>query len=214
MIQLITLPEKLLSIQRKISKIKKSSTNPHFRSKYADLNEVLDVCKEALNEEGLVIAQSPGKDSFGQYVETSIINPGDAQVLSGKVYFSGAEDNMQKVGAAITYARRFGLISLLALESEDDDGETAVGRGQEAPRKVVQTEAKPPVAAKNPIPAQTKSSLTRDELNRTIRSTAKVAIDRKLTTMEKVKELIPTQTEDLTDDQANAVFATLKGLLK
>ena len=124
----VPIMEALLRVQKNIGKVVKSSNNPHFRSKYANLDEVLDVAKKVLNEEGLVLSQLSGKDQYGQYVATSIGDQTNRSIES-RVYFSGQEDNMQKIGAAITYARRFGLTSLLALESEDDDGETTVGRG-------------------------------------------------------------------------------------
>lgn len=207
-----TLAKKLLDVQKKIENVTKSSSNPHFRSKYADLNEVLDVSKRALNEEGLFISQGAGKDAFGAYLETSIINSEDSQQISGRVYFSGTEDNMQKIGAAITYARRFGLVSLLALESEDDDGEAAVGRSKPAASQAPQASPKPQVQA------AIQSRPSRETVNKAISAAATVLQAKKIMDLAAIKALLAThgaeKKEDLTDEKASAVLALMQEKLK
>lgn len=220
-----TIAQKLLRVQQSIEKVTKTSKNPHFRSTFADLNEVLAVSKGALNEENIFIAQGPGKDQFGQYVETTLINGEDGQSLSSRVYFSGTEDNMQKIGAAITYARRFGLASLLALESQDDDGETAVGRGAQKSYKIEST------TAPKETPKTTKSSETvngntsTSEVNKTSRETtnklisqySKVALDKRATTVEQLNQMLQqkgaSKKEELSDEQAQELLNTLKGFV-
>lgn len=209
-----TLAQKLLSVQRKIGAVTKSSSNPHFRSKYADLNEVLDVAKEALNSEGIFITQSPGANEFGKYLETALIDSDSGQQVQGRVFFSGSEENMQKIGAAITYARRFGLVSLLALESEDDDGETAVGRAPEvkksepAPAKMI---SKPTAAASAP------NGTLRKNIDAKISLTSKVLIDSKRTTGDEVVAMLQAYgvktKEELNDDQARKLLTQLEGKL-
>lgn len=202
-----TLPQKLLAVQKKIGAVTKSSTNPHFRSKYADLNEVLDVAKEALNSEGIFVVQGTNFDNSGaatvRYVETSLIDADSGQSISGRVAFSGSEDNMQKIGAAITYARRFGLVSLLSLESEDDDGESAVGRGKS-------NQAPKPSA---PV-ASTAQAPDRKTVNAQIKATGKVLIAKKAITADDAGKMLAaygaTSTEELTDDQANQLLSKLK----
>lgn len=213
-----TLAQKLLSVQQSIEKVTKGSSNPHFRSKYADLNEVLDVSKGALNAEGVFISQGSGKDAFGQYVETSLIDADSGQQLAGRVYFSGNEDNMQKIGAAITYARRFGLVSLLALESEDDDGETAIGRGK---AEKVQSSSKTPAPAPRVggVPSESKVAVPsndRETLNKRIRQTAKVLADTKKQPLEVSKALVDKYggIEAMTDEQAEEVIVKLEEVLK
>ena len=203
------LVEKLLEIQKSIGAVTKSSSNPHFRSKYADLNEVLDVAKEACNKVGVLILQLCGADEKGRYVSTELTD-GEG-TLQSKVYFSGSEDNMQKIGAAITYARRFGLLSALVLESEDDDGESAVGRGAAGK----QTEAKEgPKAPKKAEP----NPKDREALNALIRQTGKVLADMKKQPLEETANLVKSykvsKTEELTDAQAKEVYAKLKSKLE
>lgn len=224
-----TLSSKLLRVQRNIDKATKGSANPHFKSRYADLNEVLEVAKEALNEVGIFIAQAPGKDQNGQYVETSLIDGDSGQSLSGKVYFSGNEDNLQKIGAAITYARRFGLKSLLAMEDADDDGETAVGRGPVASAnkdfkpggvgKTVPPETKG-ADVKAPLPVQGKvpASPSRETTLKEISLASKVIIDSKRDTQDNVVKMLTAYgvktKEELNDEQALKLLSQLKERLK
>lgn len=130
---------KLLDVQTQIEAVKKTATNPYFKSKYVDLNQVLEACKVELNKRGLYVLQPCGKDSFGAYVQTLIQDKGDGMAVESKVYLTGNEKNMQEVGSSITYARRYGLISLLALEAEDDDGELTAGRGKSIVKEIVKT---------------------------------------------------------------------------
>lgn len=222
-----TLAQKLLGVQERIGAVTKSSSNPHFRSKYADLNEVLDVAKEALNGQGIFITQSPGANEFGKYLETSLVNADDGQQISGRVFFSGAEENMQKIGAAITYARRFGLVSLLALESEDDDGETASGRGMAIVPQTVKSKSVPKgtdgngkdsVSSPNPkvtapVQAEIPKATNREKTNQKIALTSKVLKDAKKATHEDIASIFNTFGVDsvvsLTDAQAEEFLKQL-----
>ncbi len=118
----------LLNAQKKMGGVKKSSTNPFFKSKYADLASVLDACKEALNSEGISVLQPVRHEGSNVLVQTMLLHT-SGELLEATMLVMPAPD-MQKLGASITYARRQSLQSFLALPAEDDDGETAVGRGQ------------------------------------------------------------------------------------
>jgi hypothetical protein len=123
--------KKLLEFQKKGITLKKDGTNPHFRSSYVTLNEVLDKVKGPLNEMDIVVVQSVEtiEGHMGEQVaglKTTLIDTEDDTHINSFVLFVNATD-MQKLGAAITYARRYSLITLLGLEDEDDDGNGAVG---------------------------------------------------------------------------------------
>jgi hypothetical protein len=118
--------KKLLEFQKQGISIKKNSINPHFKNEYADLNEVLDKVKKPLNDMGVVIIQTPEIDGLRtRLVDTEGI--GTTDEVSCFVPYTGVTD-MQKLGGAITYAKRYSLIALLALEDEDKDGENAVSQ--------------------------------------------------------------------------------------
>lgn len=118
--------KKLLEFQKLGITIERDATNPHFRSSYSSLNEVLAKVKKPLNDLGVVIVQrasgAPYSNDHG--LTTELIDTEDDTKVECFVPFVSATD-MQKLGGAITYARRYSLIALLGLEDEDDDGNVA-----------------------------------------------------------------------------------------
>lgn len=135
--------QKLLQFAEKKIKVKKDAKNPFFKNDYTTLNEVLDKVSEPLQELGVVIIQSPQI----QGLETRLVDTEDeTEIISvipyflpedfsekenkqtGEIIRKTSKPDMQKLGGAITYARRYALISMLNLESEDDDGNTATGK--------------------------------------------------------------------------------------
>lgn len=111
---------KLLEFQKKIGAIKKDGKNPHFKSSYATLPQILSEVKPILNELGITLLQ-PIKDG---YVFT-ILLLGDADCIHSSSIKLPEGLTPQQLGSAITYFRRYTLASLLALEIEDDDGNAA-----------------------------------------------------------------------------------------
>ena len=105
----------------------KNAKNPFLKNKYADLTAIQNAVYPAFHANGFVIMQSPGKDEFGPFVETTFAHiSGDK--YSGKVYLEYKANDMQSLGGAITYARRYGLASISGVPIEDDDGNAATGR--------------------------------------------------------------------------------------
>lgn len=121
--------DRLLACQKEIITVSKSSVNPFFNSKYADINAFLDATKKVLNDHGLILTQAHETSELGDFVVTRI-SYYDECIQSKTRIIVSKQNDPQAFGAAITYARRFGLQSLLALQAEDDDGETAMGRGK------------------------------------------------------------------------------------
>lgn len=116
--------KKLLEFQKLGISIKKNSVNPHFKNEYADLNEVLDKVKNPLNDLGIVIIQRPMQNALGGYLETILHDTEDETQVESETPFENVTD-MQKLGGAITYAKRYSLVAMLALEDDDDDGNKA-----------------------------------------------------------------------------------------
>ncbi len=112
---------KLLEFQKRVGVIKKDSVNPFFKSRYADINSLLDVVKPLLNELELICVQPLGVID-GKNILTTQIFDDDKVILESAIILP---DNLdpQKIGSAITYYRRYSLQSLLLLEAEDDDAE-------------------------------------------------------------------------------------------
>ena len=126
--------------QLNIEKAEKSSDNPYFSSKYAGLPEVNDAARKPLNEQGIAVLQvtdfMPERTELTEdgkkvhyprqdYLTTKLVY-GD-QSVSASMPLKCAKEDMQSIGSAITYARRYTLQSLLCIATEDDDGNAAVG---------------------------------------------------------------------------------------
>ena len=129
---IVEISKALLKAQKEMEGAKKGADNPFFRSKYADYGAVLEGCKEPLNNNGIVILQPHGSEIVGDkvvnYVDTILIHESGEFISSRTEIKCVDPKDPQKFGAGITYARRFGLQSLVALPAEDDDGNTASGK--------------------------------------------------------------------------------------
>lgn len=134
--------DKLLEFQKRVSAISKDSVNPFFKSKYFDVNTVIDTIKPILNEVGLVVTQPFKTTTTGDNVLVTEIRDNGNILLTSEVFLPEILD-IQKFGAAITYFRRYALVSLLLLQGEeDDDGNKAV-KPNPAPRSVPTTQPAP-----------------------------------------------------------------------
>jgi len=110
-----------LSAQKNIESVIKDSNNPFFKSKYADLSAVIEACKDKLNTEGIAILQPID----GMSVETILVHTSGEWFSSSTPIVVKDENNPQALGSAITYAKRYGLQSMVLLPAEDDDGNKA-----------------------------------------------------------------------------------------
>lgn len=117
-----TLLEKLAKVKSEIGKISKDSTNPFFKSKYFDVNSLLEHVEPLLQKNGLVLLQ-PIKEG---YVFTEIHEVESGLKIESSLKLPELNDP-QKLGSAITYYRRYSLQSLLGLQAEDDDANKASG---------------------------------------------------------------------------------------
>ncbi len=137
----------LAAAQREIGVAHKDATNPHFRSKYADLKAIDEACRPALSKHGIAICQGTGNMDGFVSVTTRLMHADSGEWIESTLHIAPGKHDAQGVGSAITYARRFGLSALAAVPAgTDDDGEAAVGRG--APRGDV---AVPPPATVVPF---------------------------------------------------------------
>lgn len=121
---------KILRFQKTDITVTKDGKNDYFKkegkaSMYVTLNEVLDKVKRPLNDLGIVILFIPEE----QGLRTVLHDTETSTEIQGFMKYVGA-DNAQKVLACNTYFRRGSLVSMLGLEDEDDDGNTASGVGQ------------------------------------------------------------------------------------
>ena len=124
-----SLAEKMFKIQETMKPIVREENNPHFKAKYYDINGQLSVLKPLLNATKLLVLQPLTFMSDGKQAISTVIIDGETGDEFITLTPMPIVNDIQKFGAAVTYMRRYALTSLFLLEAEDDDGETAVGRG-------------------------------------------------------------------------------------
>lgn len=104
----------------------KSATNPHFKSKYADLAAVIDAVKPALIKNKLFFTQHPAPAQGGVSVETVLHHASGESLSLGTLFVPANKQDAQGFGSALTYCRRYGLMTAFGVPAEDDDGNAAV----------------------------------------------------------------------------------------
>ena len=104
----------------------KDSTNPAFKTKYADLASVVNACLPALNRNGIAVIQPTFADGSDRAVKTIFIHGASGETLECVVPLIIGKNDMQGYGSAVTYARRYGLMCMAGIAPEDDDGNAAV----------------------------------------------------------------------------------------
>ena len=115
--------DKILKIQSEIGVLVKTETNPFFKSKYMDINGLLEQLLPLLEKHGLTVIQ-PFSEVGGRPALDTKVYDGDKQVVFSTIPLPDIQDP-QKMGSAITYYRRYALQSLFLLRAEDDDANTA-----------------------------------------------------------------------------------------
>ena len=112
----------LVKAQQAFGPALKSSTNPHFRSRYADLSACVEAVIEGLNGAGIALIQRTSEDNSGVTVETVFIHESGEILECGKLHVPAAKQDPQGYGSALTYARRYSLMAACGIAPEDDDG--------------------------------------------------------------------------------------------
>jgi len=124
----------LAKAQGEIQDATKGAENPYFKSKYADLSAVRSVIREPLARNGLSIVQLPSTVDGGAIVKTLLMHQ-SGQYISNELFMPAGKADPHGLGSAITYARRYSIMSILCLAAEDDDGNAAVDSVKRQPAK-------------------------------------------------------------------------------
>ena len=123
--------------QAVMSGAKKSAANPFFKSKYANLEEVIACVKEPFADNGLSYMQFPITQDDRAGVETIVMHE-SGEWISGSFMLKCAKLDPQGMASSVSYARRYGLQSIAGIPSEDDDG-NAASQAPKAPRTPAMT---------------------------------------------------------------------------
>ena len=122
----------------------KTSNNPHFRSKYADLSACIEAVIDALNSNGIALIQKTHPHEGGVCVETLFAHESGESLSAGLLSVPAPKHDPQGYGSALTYARRYSLMAACGIAPEDDDGNAASQKPAKAP----------PAKLASPTPAQ------------------------------------------------------------
>ena len=122
----------LVKAQKAFGPALKTATNPHFKSRYADLAACVEAVIEGLNSAGIALVQRTSLDDAGVTVETVFVHESGEMLECGKLHVPAAKHDPQGYGSALTYARRYSLMAACGIAPEDDDGNA----GSKAPPKV------------------------------------------------------------------------------
>jgi len=120
--------------QMEMPKVAKDATNPHFKNKYADLPGLFEAVLPVLHKHGFAVSQPTMRDSTGAAVlRTRLLHQDGGVIEDEGIPLMADKVNMQGLGSAVTYARRYGLGSLCGVITDiDDDGNAASNNGRSA----------------------------------------------------------------------------------
>lgn len=130
-----SLAKALFTFHKEMGKIAKTSSNPFFKSKYADLPTILDAISEPLHNAGLVIVSIPD----GEGLTSILMHSESGEYISANATMKPVKNDPQSIGSAITYQRRYSIGSMLNLNIDNDDD----GKAASKPAKVKDNSEKP-----------------------------------------------------------------------
>ena len=120
----------LVKAQKAFGPALKSSTNPHFKSRYADLSACVEAVIDALNNNGIALIQQNQPSPDGVIIETIFLHESGESLNCGQLFVPANKHDAQGFGSALTYARRYSLMAACGIAPEDDDGNTASRKPQ------------------------------------------------------------------------------------
>lgn len=117
----------------------KDSTNPHFKSRYADLTSVIVAVKDSLNLNGIVFIQTPTESAPGTLALTTRLLHSSGEWIEDTAVCPLQKNDPQGYGSALTYLRRYSLASITGLYQDDDDGESTRMKPEDYLKKIQST---------------------------------------------------------------------------
>lgn len=136
----------LVKAQKEFGPALKTSTNPHFRNRYADLAACVEAVIDALNNNGIYLMQLSEEREGGVCIQTVFIHESGDRMSAGSFFVPASKQDPQGYGSALTYCRRYSLMAACGIAPEDDDGNSAKApapRPAVAPTPQVAPVAKP-----------------------------------------------------------------------
>jgi len=128
-----TIASAFVKAQQAFGPALKTSTNPHFRSKYADLAVCIEAVIDALHQNGIALMQHTHPCDDGVIVETIFLHESGEQLSAGVLHVPAPKHDPQGYGSALTYARRYSLLSAAGIATESDDDGNAASKKKQLP---------------------------------------------------------------------------------
>lgn len=122
-----------IAAKKKFAPALKASTNPHFKSKYADLAACIEAVDDAFLESGICMYQETMECQDGIIIETILLHESGDGLRCGKLFVPAPKKDPQGFGSALTYARRYSLMAAVGIAPEDDDGNAASKKAPNPP---------------------------------------------------------------------------------
>ena len=137
----------LTTFQGKMTAVKKDSTNPFYKSKYASLDTIWETIRKPLSDNGLSVAQTMNLIEDKSVLDTTLYHT-SGEWISGTQLVNPVKNDPQGLGSAITYARRYSLSAILGLVSDDDDDANVATKPESKPKVESKPVEKPVEAPK------------------------------------------------------------------
>jgi len=115
----------LIKAKKAFGPVLKDKSNSHFKNKYPDLFNCLEAVNDSLLANGIVLFQETFADPDGVTIETVFLHESGEALRCGKFHVPAGKRDPQGFGSALTYARRYSLLTACGIAGEDDDGEAA-----------------------------------------------------------------------------------------
>lgn len=195
--------------------VKKDAANPFHKSRYATLGAHLELSESVLAEHGLIMLQTVNGTHDKAILIATLCHPGSGQWIRSYMPLPNPKGDSQGLGASITYMRRYSINTMLGLNAEDDDGETAAGRGKYEKEKAKSTPAPAAPQLQTVGHAQTSGKLNGQQINTLRTLEAKLDVPSKNRLYARMKEVYNADKfEDLVADGFQKVLSGFENAVK
>ena len=134
----------LMAFQCEVKDPSRDGENPHFRSKYVQIDGLLAAVRPILSQHGLSVVQSTGGDGQNVTITTMLLHTSGEWLETDPLTLKAQQATPQGAGSAITYGRRYSLSAALGVAwDDDDDGNAASEKPKESPKAKVKAKAEP-----------------------------------------------------------------------
>lgn len=121
-----------------VKPVTKDKTNPHYKSRYATLDSILDEIKEPLKKANLTFAQLPLESGK---LRTVLMECESGETIESTMDIMLTKSDPQAQGSALTYARRYALCAILGIATDEDDDGNAASAVKASAQPVTQQQA-------------------------------------------------------------------------